>query len=541
MNNNSTEPSPDRDSRLSHTFYDAHMHAYNLSHPSLGAMLFRIFNTIGPKQMSSERSWLMKIVIIVLSSFRYGNRGPLFLFVGTIISIVVFLPVMITLRLSSGINASSLAFSLAMAMVFIGGLAYVLRKFIRSLENLMKSAGNAINLLFVMDYPLGEYFLELEREMIGGRDTVFIHVKEYDKIAISPMMMDFSGEHDGIKDKFRDMDERKRLLIDVPNYLPKDKPFILQEFDLLQGISTYYKESKRQLLAFYPFRGIEFHEGMNRETLNRIYYEHFLSLPMNGEERRKKIAEDLHRFPANASMFHKVMIDSPWDPKLIAEIQRSSLDCCVYAGFKVYGPLGFDAWPSDSDKRDMMITFYTYCITKEIPIMNHCGGPDAGTVNNDDYKLLTSPKRWEQVLEYTDDKGHKPFNKLKICFGHYGGLPHDEKEFQKLDKDSWPVMIVSMMDKYPNIYADISCYCSKESAYQDVYRLIEIMADKAHVDGELIRDRTIFGTDFPMTCFSTRSYKDYIGILSNEQSMEVPADFIKRICVDNPRKYMFGD
>ncbi len=176
---------------------------------------------------------------------------------------------------------------------------------------------------------------------------------------------------------------------------------------------------------------------------------------------------------------------------------------CV--GIKVYPSLGY--YPYDPRLEQV----YQYAQENQLPLMVHCsrGGihyankavPDEFIYSvsfnpKEGYRYVNpfegnwvdfknnfiKPAHWEQVLER--------FPQLKICFAHFG-FDSTQDEDWRGPKNTWYTTIKQLMQRYENVYADISY------TLFDPERLAIIKADMDQTDR--IRARVLFGTDYFMT------------------------------------------
>lgn len=131
--------------------------------------------------------------------------------------------------------------------------------------------------------------------------------------------------------------------------------------------------------------------------------------------------------------------------------------------------------------------FYKFCIKKDIPITCH-GSPQGMTIAdpgvylkeylklNNNNKIpynfaitansyiqglgliddFSSPYSWEKVLTYPG------LSELRLCIAHFGGSRFFDGTFYSIDDNppcySWQSKIKELVEKYPNVYTDISCY-----------------------------------------------------------------------------------
>lgn len=153
-----------------------------------------------------------------------------------------------------------------------------------------------------------------------------------------------------------------------------------------------------------------------------------------------------------------------------------ALDKKGFAGVKLYPSLGFSVKSPEMDK------VFAYCEANEIPVLLHCN--QGGFKADSSSVKFCDPADWIPVL-----KSHP---KLRVCFGHFGG----DENFtgSKIPSDGWASTILSLMEDYDEVYADISYHtdCMDGGANQDNYfnNLKPLLASKKY------RDRILFGTDF---------------------------------------------
>jgi predicted TIM-barrel fold metal-dependent hydrolase len=212
----------------------------------------------------------------------------------------------------------------------------------------------------------------------------------------------------------------------------------------------------------------------------------------------------------------------------------------LFIGIKLYPNLGYK--PLDN-RLPSLKSMYKKCMENEIPIMTH-GSPNgafthdrplyyesdtfkniAATVQNKELSAIkgedkalfyfmqeyASPYAWERVL--------KEYNNLRLCIAHFGGSddrPDSTDKNKKplsgwdvktdinsnsWDETLWNQKIISMMQKYPNLYTDISCMV-KETYLENLPKAIIRWPD--------LRKRILFGTDWYMTELSNLDYPAFI-------------------------------
>jgi predicted TIM-barrel fold metal-dependent hydrolase len=199
-----------------------------------------------------------------------------------------------------------------------------------------------------------------------------------------------------------------------------------------------------------------------------------------------------------------------------------------FIGFKLYPPLGYQPldpklihlWQGDC--------FYKKCEEEKIPILSHCspGGMTTHDMSfyreyhkentvifgstytdfyherarklprntytksshkhfseeyNNEYfwRYHVHPKAWRKVLER--------FPNLKICLAHFGNV-----EWTIGPSSEWIEEIISLIEKYPNVYVDFSCHNIEENGKE----FSKYLKDK---NNEKIFGKILFGTDWYMT------------------------------------------
>ncbi|HPQ07609.1 MAG TPA: amidohydrolase family protein [Bacteroidia bacterium] len=187
-----------------------------------------------------------------------------------------------------------------------------------------------------------------------------------------------------------------------------------------------------------------------------------------------------------------------------------------FFGVKCYPALGY--LPS----HDRLMPIFQICAEKNIPVMTHCGGEkiftfdypiktnrrgDTVVINDSDRKLrarkLNEPTEWEYVLQ--------EYNKLRLCFGHFGGKyawENNQEISHRINE------ILSMMKNYENVYADFSFNIESHKAVENFTEMLS----KDDINGKLMRERTLFGTDFWVILPSSdliEAQKNFINKINN--------------------------
>ncbi len=210
------------------------------------------------------------------------------------------------------------------------------------------------NFLSLMENDIARYFLLVEYllknkepAVISPDNTFTIGDVTFNKIVLTPLMMDFSYKHAGQPDIFYNT--------------PPGKPIVEQVVDVFNGIKIYcenkivekgtrleyekdYKANK--LFEIYPFLGLNTrHYDCEQldEMLNNKYFKDYKGC-------QQSLYENMGNFDG--------------------EIE--SIGSNVFAGIKVYPPFGFDPWPDDEYEKQKVEILYDCCIKNGIPITTHC-------------------------------------------------------------------------------------------------------------------------------------------------------------------------
>jgi hypothetical protein len=348
------------------TFYDIHMHAFNLSHPAAGAFLRRIMREVGRN----------------LIRLRHLGRT----------SIIVGL-------------------SLVLAVLWAGfAVAYLIppvRRRVRSLiqkgfDRVRKQMQSSLNLLSVLENDVGSFFFlmedclrEKENPVLDDRNELHVGGRTYSEIVLTPLMMDF-----GYKGKrpVASTDRKWSYHYDKP----AGKPIVEQVVDVFNAIKTYtsapstpdlqkkypsFAQGTKRVLRIYPFLGLNtanYDTNGVRKLLDK-YFKDYTGLK-----------DDLDR---NVGAFNGDI---------------DSIASNFFAGIKVYPPLGFDPWPDNPAEREKVTELYAYANRQQIPITCHGGHGGFRVVTRDEAKALAAISKWEQVLEGYEnlklDLAHFPMN-----------------------------------------------------------------------------------------------------------------------------------
>ena len=137
----------------------------------------------------------------------------------------------------------------------------------------------------------------------------------------------------------------------------------------------------------------------------------------------------------------------------------------------------------------------------------------------------TDPARWEPVFaEYPG---------LTVDFAHFGErwLPPP----RGVAPDSWTRAIVSLMERYPGVYADLSFNGSDPEYWPRLARFLGSLGAAAQ---DRVRSRLMFGTDFFISLTKSRSYLYYV---KDFEESPVDGQLKRAMASETPSRFLFGD
>lgn len=356
-----------------------------------------------------------------------------------------------------------------------------------------------INLLTVMENNIGDYFILMEHflknkpPMVVNDGLLKTGEKEFDTILLTPLIMDFGFKD--IKSKtFYDMALGKPVVCQTKDVLDAIKKYCNCEFAVKTGNKNHQEgitvpRKSRPIFEIYPFLGINpaiYDLPALTELLDRCF---------SGYTGKRV---DLH---ANMGTFGGDI---------------SNIGSNIFAGIKLYPPLGFDPWPvGDKEQMDKVNYLYNMCQNMQVPITVHCS--DGGFVTVDNAHDLTNPVKWEQVLiEYP---------KLKLNLAHFG---HQGNFLGIIHRHEWLEKIIQLV-AYDNVYTDISCLAFDDAFYED-------FAEVLKKNSKLI-NKVLFGSDYLINLQWIGSYNEYLRAFQSTDKLSEEQKF--KICSTNPEKFLF--
>lgn len=181
----------------------------------------------------------------------------------------------------------------------------------------------------------------------------------------------------------------------------------------------------------------------------------------------------------------------------------ASLQSGKLLGIKLYPPIGFNPCPEALPERYK--EFYRWCCTNDVPLTTHCQtGSFAAGKEKAQLDANTTPENWQRLLSIPE------FSTLRINFAHFGGETGTDDMFVpfRIDKDSWTYILIGLLKKYPNTYADLAAYdYSKSEHRENLRKIFEKDADGDFGPGHKLADKLLWGSDVPMVV-SDKAYRE---------------------------------
>ena len=458
------------------TFYDVHMHAFNLSHPSLLAFLRRSLREL----WKSCLKWRQLVRYLVV--FLFG----VFLLILLVVLVLVALVPPFRRRIRS----------------LTGRLVNCVKKLLKT----------GLNMLSVMENDIGSVFLLMEDDLreknpLLDGDGLHIGGQTYSRIVLTPLMMDF-----GYKGKTAPSASSRTRQFHYD--IPAGKPIVEQVIDVFNGIKTYRrsktdedleakfpglgKESTR-IFEIYPFLGLNpanYDQSEIEELLDKCFADY--------KGTREDLLKNLGRFDGNIE----------------------NLKSNFFAGIKVYPPLGFDPWPETTDPqgRKKVEYLYEYCCEKRIPITTHGGRGGFVVIGKAELDAYTAMSKWAAVLKKEE------YSSLKLNLAHFPvrrrNLPHEWKRL---------VETLKLVLTADNVYVDISCRATSEKYYARLRSVLDQYSGEERVK---LGSRILFGSDFAVNLMGVESYNEFLDLFSRTKHL-TPEEKLA-FCSTNPERFLFG-
>lgn len=361
------------------TFYDIHMHAFNLSHPSISVFVRRALREATAKLLKPNQ-WHRAAAV--------GGLGVV-------------------------LAALWLAYAISLSVPWAGRKV---RELIRKAFAVVKrQVASVLNMLAVFENDVGSMLLVMENclrdtdnQLLRPDNSLCVENNElYTEIVLTPLMMDF-----GHKGK-TPLGKKRLCHYDVP----AEKPIVEQVIDVFTAIRKYMntawstrlqddypeltQETKR-VFRIYPFLGLNT-ANYSLEELGKLLDKYFSDY--------RGLKEDLDR---KMGQF---------------DGQIGNLDSNFFAGIKVYPPLGFDPWPEEGPEREKVKAIYEAANRDGIPITCHGGSGGFKAIPTKTARQYADIAKWRSVLA--------KYGNLKLNIAHFPvlGESHRRKETRDLVLD----------------------------------------------------------------------------------------------------------
>lgn len=370
----------------------------------------------------------------------------------------------------------------------------ILKKGGESVRNLLAVMDNdCADILFLLEDDLAGQFENSElkpafRESAPLRDGQ-LHVagRKFDSFVLTPLVMDFMAP--------------SSFVSNIYYRRTPQKPVETQINDVMFAIHRYREKRPGGILRVYPFLGVNT-RNYSPEDLSAYLEKWFANYTRDEREMER-------RFSAAAS-------------DLTA---RSTQEYGLFAGIKLYPPLGFDPWPDDAEEREKVKTLYAFAESRRIPITTHCDDQGYRVVSLEEALLYTAPERYRRALEN--------FPNLILNFAHMG--KRHIRAIGGKEQVDWQKEILDFVLKYPNVYTDFSFTAADPAFYGELSSLLDGLGPN---EVEKISHRIMYGSDFMVNLFKIRSYRDYLESFS-ESALD---DELKMLfCNANPHRFLFDD
>jgi uncharacterized protein len=217
------------------------------------------------------------------------------------------------------------------------------------------------------------------------------------------------------------------------------------------------------------------------------------------------------------------------------ELLKRCVEDWNFKGIKLYPLLGY--FPYD----ERLYPIYDYCQNNNLQVITHCSpyNPVHYRGNKGEIgKLLENSKipidskkykKKELFAFFADPKNYtivaNDFKELKICISHFGSHVAWSEYLSNPGKpDNWFVQVKDMLEKYMNIYTDVSFTLNK----REFFPLLKVILNDPEIN-----DKILFGSDFYMV--ETETDERRFGL---DLRAYLGEDIFQKIAVENPKKFL---
>lgn len=233
----------------------------------------------------------------------------------------------------------------------------------------------------------------------------------------------------------------------------------------------------------------------------------------------------------------------PNNPDMERLFDKAFSDDYRFFGVKIYPVLGY------LPNHPRLMDVFERCEALDIPVTTHCGGNATRALANafdlpyrrydekgqavdevlsvrfknetEKGRYFSDPARWAPVLER--------FPKLRLNLAHFGG-DEEWRRFSAKEPDTWVHRIVSLMERYEHVYADVSFLLhlteKRNSGFLETFE--ELLRDKT-----LVRSRTLYGSDFYMVLIHEK-----LPLVTQNFLLRLSDPVVEELTRTNPRQFL---
>jgi hypothetical protein len=370
---------------------------------------------------------------------------------------------------------------------------------------LFRNRGEGLrNMLAVMENSPGSIFELMEDDLVGvfakegdppplvREGALGMAGRRFASVALCPLIMDF--------------DDRGQSSADAYYHRPHASSIDAQIRDVLIGVRHYRCARPNGMLRIFPFLGVNTRNHSSESLC--LFLAHHLGEWRPGWARARTVFDAMDGYSSNEN-----------------SVAGGLGGGCLFAGVKLYPPLGFDPWPEEEEEREKVEILFGFCERRGIPIVTHCDDHGYRIVSVGDALAFTAPSRYRAVLER--------YPRLRIDFAHFGR--QYTTGLRRRTLTAWFEEIVDLIVACPNVYTDLA-FNGVEPEYYE--RLVAALAALPAATREKVESRILFGSDFVVNLMKVRSYADYYRIFD---ASPLEPELRARLCSENPARFLFEE
>jgi predicted TIM-barrel fold metal-dependent hydrolase len=256
--------------------------------------------------------------------------------------------------------------------------------------------------------------------------------------------------------------------------------------------------------------------------------------PKNIFDQIEEMREITNKYPCAFLPFIAI---NPNNPKHFEIFTKVFSEKYKFFGIKIYPTMGF--MPSSAE----LMKIFEICEQYNIPVTTHSGSSDVRTNHTNLHlkyfaltdkgelvlkkekktfifdkqfdKFFNRPENWEPVL--------KAFPKLRLNLAHFGG--NSEWDSNPKNDKKWIYQIIDLMERYPNVYSDISYILHFPQMPEKFIKL--------YSDNDIVSKRALFGTDFYMLLIEGKYQQ-----IRTRFASEVGSKIMHKLSVENPLNFL---